>query len=784
MTKSKKTILIGLLSMLFCSIIAFVGINFMPSKTYADSALLTLEDSASAKIVTDDGTGLTNSGLRFQAKLEKTAYNALLDEYENVEAGIIIVPEDYVTKAGGYTFDKLDALEILEGKTYYKITSSFKADATYYHFYNSIVTIKPANYNRSFTAVAFVKITESNEDKIANLTDYTLYEGAYYLYSNSHTANIYDIAYACYEDRVSEETEGYFEIDDGSGLYGKLDSSEYTVLERYLDGVAVLSAENGQVSIANNGGTYYKSPYSIGNSIEGYYFVNQAPTALTYNGERVKDLSVIDNANKVKIYSDLLTEGATFNADGTVTLEGRKNTTGLGIFAPTNYNNSYLAFEGDFGVGTYIDFTFIGNNLPQVTLFANEINGCMGCGNTADNYETDGAKYTGFLLVNGWYTKTSWTQATGDVYETRYGDRVLMFGPERISQNANYMMSVADLAISSTVPTLEQETLAADTSGTEYRYTVGSYEDGGIVYIEISITNLTTNVTETKSKSTGLSKAECEALGGNIIAFGCVKEDYQSGTTFSYSAPYQVEKTGVVSNGAKYNRDGSVTLIGKVPSSRGWTTIAKTENSYIAFDGNYGVGTYIDFTFTGNNLPQVTLFANEITAVMGNGNTETGATSGDYTGYILMNGLYWYAPNNIGTTNTVSEELQIEYLVCFGPNKINAGQNYYWDYANIFNPYIMSGSKDTLLTQKALKADTSGDEYKYTVGSYVSEGVVIIEANLFNVTDNVQIVTATYNTGKTETEIEEVGGKIIAYGCYKEGFRDGTTFTYTNPYTK
>ena len=616
-----------------------------------------------------------------------------------------------------------------------------------------------------------------------------MYEGAYYLYSNSHTANIYDIAYACYEDRVSEETEGYFEIDDGSGLYGKLDSSEYTVLERYLDGVAVLSAENGQVSIANNGGTYYKSPYSIGNSIEGYYFVNQAPTALTYNGERVKDLSVIDNANKVKIYSDLLTEGAIFNADGTVTLEGRKNTTGLGTFAPTNYNNSYLAFEGDFGVGTYIDFTFIGNNLPQVTLFANEINGCMGCGNTENNYETDGAKYTGFLLVNGWYTKTSWSQATGDIYETRYGDRVLIFGPERISRNANYMMSVADLAISSTVPELEQDTLSADTSGTKYRYTVGSYVGtDNCVYIEISITNLTTNVTQTKSKSTGLSKAECEALGGNIIAFGCVKEDYQSGTTFSYSAPYQVEKTGVVSNGAKYNRDGSVTLASKYPTNGiGWVgSVQKVDNSYVAFEGDYGVGTYVDFTFVGNNLPQVTLFANNITGDITGGGSSSSAKPVN-SGYILMNGMYFEKDGNAVTTHDWANK----HLACMGPDKygIDYGDGTNIDINNNYNinetwlKNNLKVSSDKYFTQYYLRTDTSGIVYKYTVGSYVESDIVYIDVAITNANTGDVLGTGKFNTGKTKTEIEKIGKNIIAYGCFKGG-TDGTTFTYTNPYTK
>ena len=116
--------------------------------------------------------------------------------------------------------------------------------------------------------------------------------------------------------------------------------------------------------------------------------------------------------------------------------------------------------------------------------------------------------------------------------------------------------------------------------------------------------------------------------GIKLALIGCIKEDMISGTTFSFGKPYRTMKDGVESSGAIFNDDGSVSLDHRNPTGgNGWSSgYAKTlDNSYIAFSGNYGVGTYIDFTFKGNNMPQVCLFANVINGKI------TGAESADDT---------------------------------------------------------------------------------------------------------------------------------------------------------
>ena len=77
MTKSVKKVLITVLSAMLALTIFVLG--YIPTeKGLAEGSFLTLTNGASCRIVVDDSDGLTNSGLKFEAKLEKTEYDALV----------------------------------------------------------------------------------------------------------------------------------------------------------------------------------------------------------------------------------------------------------------------------------------------------------------------------------------------------------------------------------------------------------------------------------------------------------------------------------------------------------------------------------------------------------------------------------------------------------------------------------------------------------------------------------------------------------------------------------
>ena len=176
-------------------------------------------------------------------------------------------------------------------------------------------------------------------------------------------------------------------------------------------------------------------------------------------------------------------------------------------------------------------------------------------------------------------------------------------------------------------------------------------------------------------------------------------------------------------------------------------------------------------------MPQVALFANEINGDMSCGNASSSdftANGAKYNGYIIMNGLY-------GKTASGTQVNYGDRLLCMGPYRMHTGVAYNEGSANISKVTITSTKKE--FTQNYLSSDTSGIVYKYTVGSFVQGETVHIDLALYNATTGALIQSATYDTGKTEAEVEGLGGNIIAYGCVKGG-TEPTTFTYTTPYIK
>ena len=184
--------------------------------------------------------------------------------------------------------------------------------------------------------------------------------------------------------------------------------------------------------------------------------------------------------------------------------------------------------------------------------------------------------------------------------------------------------------------------------GTNFKYTVGTYDDNGKVAIDVTLVNLDNNQTVAQLKYT-TSIDVSTVVADNIIIYGCVKGS-QNSTTFSFSEPYQSKPDDVklASNGASKNSDGTITLAGRGVAGAGHLyQVTAVDNSYVAILGDYGVGTYMDFTFKGNNMPTVMYFANEINGNMGNADvtlTPTGGysshTSLGYKGMIFTNGFY------------------------------------------------------------------------------------------------------------------------------------------------
>ena len=788
MKQKTKNCLIATLSTLAISLGAFGWVNTttiqnVASAEAASSTVISLVEGAACRIRTADDEE-QGSGIRFKAVLDRTQWTALAASNEMV-AGIMILPTDYINVADGYTHEALDAA----GKKYLDFTFTEEEVGEKSLLAASMVDILDQNYTRDFSGVAYLKSTTAFEGA-------TEYNGAYYSYAEyteeDNSRSIYEIAFAAYNDRSASKVTTDYEnavVFNENTSYSPYTDGQRNVLKGYLDGVVDLKKNAYADIVVANNTQYYTSPYTIKKESNADFVVNYALSVeakgMLFNGERIKELAFTDGKANVSLTDRVvLSENAAINADGSVTLGGR-TTPGGYAYHIAQMDNSYIALEGTYGLGTYIDISFKGNNMPEVMFFADQINGNMtsmggkgvlfsnGIANASMNQDFL-RKYYIFgpnrISLTGGITDSDKQAIATNWYETS-GSRVI--------DNANKLLiGYNSSGVASDYPFLTQKGLAS-TPDTEYKYTVGMYESNGKVYAHIKLYDATNHkMLYNFDQATTLSASNLTA--GSIILYGTVAGEANS-TTFTYSAPYSVNEVSAPNNGATANTDGSVTLAGKVSPGSYVYHVAQLENSYVAVEGEYGLNTYIDIMFKGNNMPQVMFFADQI-----NGNM----TSMGGKGVLFSNGLTWangsvlrkyaiYGPNRIYLHGGITDSDKVvqntntyegsDSRVISNTNKILLG-------------YDASGnvSDYPYLTQKGL-ATTPDIMYKYTLGMYEKNSVVYAHIELHDITNGVTVYN--FDQATTLSASNLTAGNIILYGSVA-GTATTTTFSYSEPYTQ
>lgn len=453
--------------------------------------------------------------------------------------------------------------------------------------------------------------------------------------------------------------------------------------------------------------------------------------------------------------------------------------------------HSFIAFKGEYGVGTFIDFTFKGNNMPNVRLFANELTGYIS--NCAGS-KTEGS--LGLLFSNGIETKNGISH-TGAYY----------IAPKMITARYDLANNFNAYTVGGLMPYLTQNKLAEDPNA-EYKYTVGTIEDtDGTVVAIVYLYQKQANewvVMESLAWDTDESVAVWEARGGNIVVMCTIKSETQ--TVFTFTQPYTKAATAsdLVGNRAKWDSEGNVTLVShsiknSVPAA---IDAKETQKSYISYSGQYGVGTYLDFEFTGNNMPQVRFFANSIDGLItkfndGEGDTPLYTPEGeiqkDADGNPVTEGsTWWYSSQTSGllfTNGCVN-----------GQHSVSHGQNGYlrvyydmmsngwlgWPPSDPNGGYVFEKPENTFMPSLGMaafaeKADT---KFRYTVGTYEdTDGTTIIHVIVKAEIDGVWTLVSEqkHDTGKLATEFGS--GSIVVLAAMKGG-GETTTFKCSGPYTK
>lgn len=449
-------------------------------------------------------------------------------------------------------------------------------------------------------------------------------------------------------------------------------------------------------------------------------------------------------------------------------------------------DNNYVAWLGEYGTGTYVDFTFKGNNLPQMIFFADKVNGDMSMGNESDPNQ-------GVFINNGMYCAIVDTS-----YQLFSADRITVWGPNRFygssSSTAKTWSGRDDngvnhrIAHELTYPAFTQNYLMSkEFENTNFKYTVGTYEKGGLLWINMALYNLD-NGSEISVAHIRTTLTPDKVKAGNIIAYASVKVDAED-SQFTFTKPYEsepvygsvylgtVEKTGentgnVLLNGIRPVHAGSGSGVG-ANSSIG------VQDSYLLFKGNYGVGNYVEFTFKGNNMPYLNMFSNDIDGYLG----DNGLGG---TGLVLINGIVDRNNNKDANDNVVKDgnyidrEVLCDKLTVWGPNRYRAQSDGSNGVGDGGNPLLTFTYEDyPLLTQKGLKEDTSGRTYKYRVGTYYDAiGNLYLDITLSDASNNSVIYSIKEITGLSSLDIVE--GNILALGCMK-GENIPTEFSFVAP---
>ena len=201
--------------------------------------LLTMQMYNGAAVRFDNPTGI-----RFTAILSAEYLNSLKGDKE-ATFGIIIAPTDYVEEADAFTVDALDALDY--EYAYVTIPAeliySGGEDMGYYEFRGTLGGIHDYNYDREFSAIAYVEV------------DGEYYYSAYNAEDNSRS--IAYVAQKAYEDTNYEKTSAYpNEIADQAGVYSPYTSAQREILLAFFGKSDALDLHFLSYNIRNVEGGY------------------------------------------------------------------------------------------------------------------------------------------------------------------------------------------------------------------------------------------------------------------------------------------------------------------------------------------------------------------------------------------------------------------------------------------------------------------------------------------------------------------------------------------------
>ncbi len=801
MKKTNKTFLIGVLS---CAMLACTGVSLKNATPVSaeDGAVDTQSNVfyvAEGAEIRESET-LADTGIRFRTLVNKNAFDSLLGTYENAVAGMIMLPSD--TMPTNITINELEASKIAYKAQDYETLGTFalvQGGERYYHYSLALKNLIGDNYAREMSAVGYIKIPASDfAEGTAATTTVTLgeesftatsYQDSYYIYTTydeaKHSRSMYEVAKLAYADGNTAKA-----------------------ITSYLDSVAILNYDaSGSLSVVKDG---YDSPYEVvadGNS----YTVRTT----SEEGKELKCLVV--NGNIEKEYPVALSETKTLHvmqrsedvsiaSDGTVGMmtDYLQN---KGATAVNNMNMGYLAFDGKYEAGTYLSVTFTGANAPYIMFFANNINTKLANPYTNGSHATNdtGVLFTSGFLYNSEYDTEGNVTKVG-VYDSN------VYGPYKIDRGLDSAAVTQSNSNNNWWDPMGLSKLLGDNKDKTYTLVIGTEWVNGVLNVVQNLYTVTGGGVAPISGSYMKPKynwvcSNTTALGGTItqdvISSGSIilyaplsgtgktglEGRGQGNVSFTYTAPQKgvFEPDGLVM-GTVPDANGNVTHDGEglLKGGYSWNIWGCGTNRYTAFMGDYGVGTYIDFEFTGKMLPQVMLFGKvqagdeanigNFSAYgngVGSGANKDTTTDFNREGVVVLN----LATDNGGATGNLKSGLQV-----YGPKRIGK-----------YNQTVENGGADPRFGAGAIATSTStafnhyqlvdGTNYKYTIGTCLAEDgtTVMLDVTLINLDTSETVATEKFALPNIS---KDSAGYICMHAPFTYANGTAVTFKTSLPYKK
>ena len=578
---------------------------FMPRFVHAEAEGITVPDfsmdaGAAVRIASGDETG-EDSGIRYSFTLAASEYEALISSktVSSVRFGVFIAAASYnvagkeiadethISGANAIYYWKVSETE--NGEDVFNVTptagmrriicaegDAMKVDGEgKAHFYGSVVEMKDANLCREYVGVGYIKFVVNGEThyKFAAAND------------NVRTMDqIARIAYARDEQYRAQLVKIYLSKTARDCVV----TTEPTAIADLVE-----TGENQVLVTAGNADDYSVMNYSL----DGETFGDEIPVASqagTYTVYyKAKSLTSFDRDSAVKTLTVKIAEPQT----SVVTLKAATITEtkkdGKWTFGGT-YDYKGL---GAYNVGDVLTFRFKGKNIPNVGLFVDK-NGVNPIGGGTENtglfVQTSGhgsVAYNKRLIIAGPYLVDAggpeyypgaagypayreWVSANYEMgADLSYGDKSSLFGIDFLDDNTDYVYRISSAKTASAETVTLNFTLNSVSGGTETQVTAYSK----------TVTHLLPSLENRFAVAYGTGDFE----SGRTITFEATIETPPESNelTLQPAAVIETKKDGVhVGFGGTYDYKGL---------------------------GEYKVGDVLEFTFKGQNIPNVGLFVNK-----------------------------------------------------------------------------------------------------------------------------------------------------------------------------